>query len=43
MSSVIFEGNKDLIGDIVKVKISKTNPKYSFFGSVLDVSHQRVA
>ena len=42
MTSVIFNGSKDLIGKIVKVKILSSN-RNNLFGEVLDQSNKKVA
>ena len=42
MTSVIFNGSKDLIGKIVKVKILSSN-RNTLFGEVLDQSDKKVA
>ncbi len=42
MTSVIFNGSKDLIGKIVKVKILSSN-RNTLFGEVLDQSNKKVA
>ena len=42
MTSVIFHGNDNLIGKIVKVKILKSNQN-TLFGTTIDSTHQKVA
>jgi tRNA-2-methylthio-N6-dimethylallyladenosine synthase len=42
MTSVLFDGNDDLIGKVVKVKIFNSN-RNSLFGEVVDQSKQKVA
>ena len=42
MTSVLFSGNDDLIGKIVKVKIKNSNQN-SLFGDVVEQSNQKVA
>ena len=42
MTSVIFDGNDQDVGNIVKVKINKSN-RNSLFGESLNKSEKRVA
>ena len=42
MTSVILNGNDNLIGKIVKVKIFKSNQN-TLFGNVINSTNQRVA
>ena len=42
MTSVLFNGNDDLIGKIVKVKIQSSN-RNTLFGEVIDQSNKKVA
>ena len=42
MTSVIFNGNKNDIGKIVKVRIKKSN-RNSLFGEIVSNSKQKVA
>ena len=42
MTSVILNGNNNLIGKIVKVKIFKSNQN-TLFGNVINSTNQRVA
>ena len=42
MTSVLFSGNDDLIGKIVKVKILNSN-RSTLFGEIANQSEQRVA
>jgi 2-methylthioadenine synthetase len=42
MTSVLLNGNDDLIGKIVKVKISKSNQN-SLFGEVVSTTNKKVA
>ena len=42
MTSVIFDGKKSDIGEIVQVKIHKSN-KNTLFGEIIDSSNQKVA
>ena len=42
MTSVLFNGNDDLIGKIVKVKIQNSN-RNTLFGEVIDQSNKKVA
>ena len=42
MTSVLFNGNDELIGKIVKVKIFSSN-RNTLFGEAVDQSKQKVA
>ncbi len=42
MTSVVFDGNDDMIGNIVKVKINSSNQN-TLFGEILDKTKQKVA
>ena len=42
MTSVLFSGNDDLIGKVVKVKIKNSN-RNTLFGEAIEQSNQKVA